>query len=145
MKIGRYNIRVLLSAEYDSGYAMLNRKLDLPVMLSFVERLDAMGWLPPDDDRASDLCAAHGVLMHRSRGVSFYEFCATGMRYEREPFLTLFFHFDKPGRIIRICGVEPTRLVDRQRRAMLAKVGMRVLNLVESLGRQEPDHGEAQP
>lgn len=131
-----FRVRMLISAEKDSGYPYFEPESDIQQLLLFVERLQKLGWLPPNDARAVELCTAFGTRPHCVMGTLFYEFCLSGLRNERSPWLTVFFHIEASTGTIRICGVEKTLLIRRYRKETLEKVRIRVKHLVECQDRR---------
>src|SRR3712207_697972 len=114
---GRFSIssiRALKVAVADDAYNELQPATDLQMLVSFLERFDALGWIPPLTMEKQILLAAHDVTMHQVRqDLLFYEFCSKGGRGERDPWISIFFHVASD-RQVRICGVELTAFVERQ-------------------------------
>ncbi len=129
----KYNVRLLLAAETDQGYAHWDRKKDLPLLLSFIDRLNSLGWLPPNDARTEQLCTAFGAQPHQRGSSIFYEFCISGGRNERDPWLTVFFHFTRKTRTVRVLGIELTSSLAKHRTGVLLKIGARLDNLLSYL------------
>lgn len=120
---------MLKEATQDAGYAYLEPDRDLPTLLVFLQQFDRLGWFPPVTLEKQRLLAAHDVTMHFVRDdLCFYEFCSKGARGERDPWLSIFFHVASDSRI-RICGVIPTRRLDRRRSQFVERVEARVKEL----------------
>src|SRR5687768_8474733 len=120
------SLRILKEAADDAGFAHLRADRDLPMLLAFLERFDALGWLPPIDLEKRRLLAAHDVIMHVVReDLCFYEFVSKGARGERQPWLSIFFHVDTAA-AVRLCGVELTKQVASRRAVVVERMRMRV-------------------
>ena len=107
------------------------------MLVSFLERFDQLGWIPPIDSEKRRLLAAHDVIIHVVKDdLCLYEFCAKGARGERNPWITIFFHVDPADRQVRICGVELTRFVERHRTLVLDRMRNRIESLYRALKRR---------
>jgi hypothetical protein len=136
-RLSKESLRIMKEARLDSGHALLRPALDLQMLLAFLERFDRLGWFPPIDLEKRRVLAANEVTMHVVReDLCFYEFCSKGARGERSPWLTIFFHVDARSNV-RICGVEPTPLVNRQRSGVLDRIRMRVEKIDRALKRRK--------
>jgi hypothetical protein len=97
------SLRILNEATSDVGFTSLRADRDLPMLLAFLERFDALGWLPPVDLEKRRVLAAHDVIMHVVReDLCFYEFVSKGARGERHPWLCIFFHVDAAATVRRV-------------------------------------------
>jgi hypothetical protein len=131
------SFRLMIEAAQDAGLKYLRRHRDLQMLLTFLERFDRLGWLPPADPEKRRLLEAHGVTMHVVSGdLCFYEFVSKGARGERDPWLTIFFHMGVDGQL-RICGVERTDDVERRRRGIVENIEARVERLDERLRKRK--------
>ena len=104
------------------------------MLLSFLDRFDGLGWIPPVTEEKRRALADFGVIIHVvDADILFYEFCSKGARGERQPWLTLFFHVSSASKRVRICGVEKTQLLERRRKLILQNMSIRVQRLDERL------------
>ena len=131
------SFRLMSEASQDAGLRNLQRHRDLQMLLTFLERFDRLGWLPPADPEKRRLLEVHDVRMHVVRDdLCFYEFVSKGARGERDPWLTIFFHMSMD-RQLRICGVETTGDVQRRRRGIVENIEARVERLDARLRRRK--------
>jgi len=127
-------LRILKEAELDPAYALLKVRDDLQLMLSFVERFDKLGWIPPVAEEQRQLLAAFGVSMHEAgANTCFFEYHVPDLTRTGRPRLTVFFHVDPPTRIVRVSGIERSEIVDRRRSMVVTSHRMRVEELVSWL------------
>jgi len=133
-------LRILNDARADPAYPMLSAKTDGQMLLAFLERFDALGWIPPLSQEMRRVLSQFGVIMHLvSDNLCFYEFCSKGARGERDPWLTIFFHVDDATGSVRICGVQTTGQVERRRELILASIAIRVQRLDRWLKRRRKE------
>jgi hypothetical protein len=134
------SFRLLELAAQDPALAELHTRTDLQMLLSFIERFDKLGWIPPFTEEHQQLLAASGVTVHQIHpSLRYYEFCSKGARGEREPWITIFFHIDEFERRIRICGVEFTRLFERARDVTYERIAKRIQLLDWKLKRRRKE------
>ena len=97
------------------------------MLISFLERFEKLGWMPPTNERHVHQLSMNEIKMHLiHESLYFYEYCSRGARGERDPWLTIFFHVDHFRRRIRICGVEFTVFFERARALTLERIANRV-------------------
>jgi hypothetical protein len=120
----------------DAGFRHFRPEFDLPMLLTFLDRFEHLGWFPPVDLEKARLLAVHDVIMHVVREeICFFEFCSKGGRGERQPWLSIFFHVSADS-TLRICGIELSDQVARRRKKVLDKMKLRVDVLNDWLERQ---------
>jgi hypothetical protein len=134
------SVRILKLAREDAAIKELHASSDLRMLLSFLDRFDRLGWIPPSDPEKQQLLAANDVTMHRvSDTVWFYEFCSKGARGERDPWISIFFHIHLPDWCVRICGVEYFSTNRGTRSSLLRRVRRRVETLDRLLLRKSTE------
>jgi hypothetical protein len=111
----RKKVRLLKVAGADAGAAVFDAVSDVDWLLSFIGAFEKLGWIPPATKEEQTLLHANDFLVHKVDGCTFYEFWVRGGRDDRLPPLTLFFHLDVKGGIVRILGIFLTNDVRNRR------------------------------
>jgi hypothetical protein len=114
-----YRIRLIAEVLRDKALAHLRRRDDSKMLETFLERLESLGWWPPDNDERRAHVEANEFLVFEDSEEIMYAFRLRGGRGEREPELLLFFWYDAKNRTAYVVHVVETVYFDRARRSVI--------------------------